>query len=69
VHPCRFRLGDASTVDVSARVVHCLPRVTPDGTPVYVTGLEFVDAGGSDAQAAAAELVDAVNAAISFDDD
>ena len=57
IHEFRFPLGDGSTVDVSARVIHCLPRVTKDGTPVYVTGLEYVDSDDRKAETAATALL------------
>ena len=66
VHPFRFKLGDGATVDVSARVTHCLPRVTKDGVPVYLTGLEFIDSDDRQAQTAGAELLDEVSSQVSF---
>jgi hypothetical protein len=62
VHVFRFQLGDGSAVDVSARVIHCLPRVTNAGAPVYVTGLAFVDSASQEAQAVAADLLESSSA-------
>jgi hypothetical protein len=43
VHLFRLTLGDDSTVELGARVMHCR-NTAPDGTtPVFVTGLQFVD--------------------------
>jgi len=57
-HAFRFRLGDGSTIDVEAQVIHCLPHVTKGGAPVYLTGLEFVDTAEAGARTAAEDLVD-----------
>jgi len=53
VQEFRLTLGDESTVILRGHVVHCRPRETADGTTMYVSGVQFVeatDADGSDAE-------------------
>ncbi len=42
-HEFRFALADGTTLDIGAVVVYCTPRVTLDGTVVYLTGFELAD--------------------------
>jgi hypothetical protein len=43
LHEFRLTLGDGSTVLLRARVVHCRPAGKASDTPVFVSGMHFVD--------------------------
>jgi hypothetical protein len=43
VHEFRLTLGDESTIFVKGRVMHCHPADSPDDTPRFVVGVQFVD--------------------------
>jgi hypothetical protein len=43
VHAFRLTLGDESTVELNGRVMHCRNTAPADATPVYVSGIQFVE--------------------------
>jgi hypothetical protein len=43
VHDFRLTLGDESAVVLRGRVVYCRAQPGPDGSPLYVSGVEFVE--------------------------
>jgi len=42
-HEFRFELADGTKLDIGAIAVYCTPRVTLDGTVIYLTGFELAD--------------------------
>lgn len=43
VHAFRLTLGDDSTVELNGRVMHCRNTAPANTTPVYVSGVQFVE--------------------------
>jgi hypothetical protein len=60
VHAFRLTLGDESTVELHAKVMHCRSVAPAGDPPVYVTGLQFVDDEPPDAGPTLGDLIDRV---------
>jgi len=60
VHAFRLTLGDDSTVELSGRVMHCRNTAPPDTTPVYMSGIQFVDDEPADDGPTVSDLIDRV---------
>jgi len=45
VHDFSLTLGDGASVMVKGEVVYSRPASPPDGSPLFVTGVRFVDEG------------------------
>jgi hypothetical protein len=58
VHSLTLEVGDGSLLVIRAKVCHTRRETTPDGHVVYVTGLEFTDAEGTQAATPADTGVD-----------
>jgi PilZ domain len=43
IHEFRLTLGDDSVVELLGRVMHSRNTALPDATPVFVTGVQFID--------------------------
>jgi hypothetical protein len=43
IHDFRLTLGDESSVVLRGRIVYSRPDAAPDGSQVYVTGVQFVE--------------------------
>lgn len=48
VHSLTLEVGDGSLLVIRAKVCHTRCETTPEGHVVYVTGLEFADAEGTE---------------------
>jgi len=60
VHVFRLTLGDDSTVELNGRVMHCRNTAPTEATPVYVTGLQFVEDDPSETAPSVGDLIDRV---------
>jgi hypothetical protein len=43
IHDFSLTLGDASSVQLRGRVVYSREAASPEGAPLYVTGIQFLD--------------------------
>ena len=57
VHMFSLTLGDDSTVELTGRVMHCRNGAPAGESPLYTTGLQFIDDGD---EAIAGDIVDRV---------
>jgi hypothetical protein len=61
VHVFRLTMGDDSTVELNARVMHSRNVAPPDASaPAYVTGLQFVEDDPTEATPVVGDLIDRV---------
>ena len=59
VHEFRLTLGDESSVVLRGRVVRSLEGAAPDGSRIYVTGVQFID-DEPDGTGAVGDLIDKI---------
>jgi hypothetical protein len=57
VHQFRLTLGDGSEVVVSGRVLRSLQKTADDGSPLFVTGVQFLDDDVEDDQPSIGGLI------------
>lgn len=60
VHQFRLTLGDDSTTDLTGRVMHSRNTAPADETPVFTTGVQFIDGEADDASQVVGDLISRV---------
>ena len=60
VHAFRLTLGDESTVELHAKVMHCRNVAPVDAAPAYVTGFQFVEDEPPESGPTVGDLIDRV---------
>lgn len=60
VHQFRLTLGDDSTTELAGRVMHSRNTAPAGATPVFTTGIQFVDGDADDASGTVGDLINRV---------
>lgn len=63
VHAFRLTLGDDSTTELTGRVMHCRNAAPAGATPIFTTGVQFVDNEAEEPSGAVGDLINRVHKA------